>query len=105
MTSETIPFSKMVYERPVVKDYQTLCNGFIDKLKGSNEQDLLYILKCWDHARERIQTLQNIITIKYTSNTQDPLIKEEKNFFDKSMPHFEELDIEVIKAILKNTHN
>ncbi|MDB2614116.1 M3 family oligoendopeptidase [Chlamydiales bacterium] len=89
-------FTKMKYNRPDIPEYVKECKEIIQSLPN----DYLGQLNRWNDLRKTISTLQNISYIKYSLNTQDLALKEEKTFFDRVLPDVEEANVSVIKALL-----
>ncbi|MCC0642790.1 MULTISPECIES: M3 family oligoendopeptidase [unclassified Clostridioides] len=93
-------FSEFKYERP---NYNSIKKEFlkcVEEIDNSccydEQQENIHKINL---LRNKIETLSNISSIRYSINTLDKLYQEEKNYWDEYMPLYEELNTYFYNAI------
>ncbi|UWD50394.1 M3 family oligoendopeptidase [Clostridioides difficile] len=96
-------FSEFNYERP---NYDSIKKEFlkcVEEIDNSccydEQQENIHKI---NFLRNKIETLSNIASIRYSINTLNKLYQEEKNYWDEYMPLYEELNSYFYNAIVNS---
>ncbi|MDX5709444.1 M3 family oligoendopeptidase, partial [Clostridioides difficile] len=96
-------FSEFKYERP---NYNSMKKEFLSCVEDINnsrnykeQQKNIHKINL---LRNKIETLSNIASIRYSTDTFNKFYKEEKNYWDEYMPLYEELNSYFYNAIVNS---
>ncbi|WP_188540816.1 M3 family oligoendopeptidase [Paenibacillus segetis] len=94
-------FSEYHYERPEIKNFELKFKEQLNSFTSASsyeEQDLA--MTGINELRTGFITMQSIVYIRHTMNTNDEYYKTEKNYFDEVIPYFEEFNNEYYRALV-----
>ncbi|UZJ79093.1 M3 family oligoendopeptidase [Fictibacillus sp. KU28468] len=98
-------FSEFTYKRPNMEQLQEEFKQKLESFEHAasfNEQD--GVMAELVSIRNHFETMQNIVHIRYTSNTEDPFYKEEHDFMDENTPVYQGMVSEFFQAIVHSKY-
>ncbi|MDX5644322.1 M3 family oligoendopeptidase, partial [Clostridioides difficile] len=94
-------FSEFKYERPNYNSIKKEFLGCVEDINNSrNYKEQQKNIHKINLLRNKIETLSNIASIRYSTDTLNKFYKEEKNYWDEYMPLYEELNSHFYNAIV-----
>ncbi|MDN4071499.1 M3 family oligoendopeptidase [Fictibacillus terranigra] len=98
-------FSQFTYKRPNMEQLQ---EEFKQKLKNFEHASSFHeqnsVMTELVSIRNHFETMQSIVHIRYTSNTEDPFYKEEHDFMDENTPVYQGMVSEFFQAIVQSKY-
>ncbi|MCK6259299.1 M3 family oligoendopeptidase [Fictibacillus sp. KIGAM418] len=98
-------FSEFTYKRPNMEQLQEEFKQKLESFEHAasfNEQD--EVMAELVSIRNHFETMQNIVHIRYTSNTEDPFYKVEHDFMDENTPVYQGMVSEFFQAIVHSKY-
>ncbi|MGL4254030.1 MAG: M3 family oligoendopeptidase [Fusobacteriaceae bacterium] len=96
-------FSQYQYTRPNYEEDRKNFLGIIEEIKNSQSLDEQFQKIQDAHVlRGHIQTAMTLSSIRYTINTEDKFYKDEKTYWDKTIPLYEEIFFIYNKTLLES---
>lgn len=96
-------FSEFKYERPNYNSMKKEFLGCVEDINNSrNYKEQQKNIHKINLLRNKIETLSNIASIRYSTDTLNKFYKEEKNYWDEYMPLYEELNSHFYNAIVNS---
>ncbi len=96
-------FDTFQYKRPDLPAISQLFDHQLQAFIGAKTvEEQILILDKLVRLREEFSTMYNLCYIRYTSNTEDAYYAEENDYFDQSLPIYEELSNKMFKAMLES---
>lgn len=96
-------FNEYVYERPDVeafgKKFKDLLNGFTSAATYEEQDQAMTEI---NKLRSEFDTLQQIVSIRHSIDTNDEFYKEEQDFFDEKGPIVQEYITEYYRALVSS---
>lgn len=95
-------FSEFKYKRPEYQDYKERFQIELDKMNGCDYETFKLGIKKINEIRNYIQSMNTLVSIRYSINTEDEVYKEEKEYWDEISPQYEELDSRFYKILVES---
>ncbi len=103
LTSETIRFSDIQYQRPEMDEikmrFNELLNAF-DKRQSAQQQN--EVITEINRLRNKFSTAGTVVSIRHTVDTTDAYYESEQDYFDKNSPEFEALNHKFYQALVES---
>ena len=104
MTKTMVNFNDMEYKRPVLDDFKSQMNGFINQFQTSTTaQEQINIVDKVQQIGRNVSSMMSLCSIRHSINTEDEFYKTEQDFFDENEPLFKESFNEFNKALVTST--
>lgn len=104
MTKTMVNFNDMEYKRPVLDDFKSQMNGFINQFQTSTTaQEQINIVDKVQQIGRNVSSMMSLCSIRHSINTEDEFYKTEQDFFDENEPLFKEFFNEFNKALVTST--
>lgn len=104
MTKTMVNFNDMEYKRPVLDDFKSQMNGFINQFQTSTTaQEQINIVDKVQQIGRNVSSMMSLCSIRHSINTEDKFYKTEQDFFDENEPLFKESFNEFNKALVTST--
>lgn len=98
-------FEEYVYKRiDITKLQQDISNCIRDLQSSQSYEAFLKIFKETYQLLDHAESMQALSRVRYTINTADEFYSAEKEFWDENEPLVQELETEVIKAVLSSSY-
>lgn len=99
-----VNFNDMEYKRPVLDDFKSQMNGFINQFQTSTTaQEQINIVDKVQQIGRNVSSMMSLCSIRHSINTEDEFYKTEQDFFDENEPLFKESFNEFNKALVTST--
>lgn len=99
-----VNFNDMEYKRPVLDDFKSQMNGFINQFQTSTTaQEQINIVDKVQQIGRNVSSMMSLCSIRHSINTEDKFYKTEQDFFDENEPLFKESFNEFNKALVTST--
>ena len=103
MTTAT-PFVEMEYRRVPLDELKAKYEDLRRRLASADGSGIVEVVRKWSELRSRYQTMSQLNEVRYTIDTRDAAIKEERKFLDDQEPTVEEWNTEMRRALLSHPH-
>lgn len=98
---DAMTFAELPYTRPNLDDIHRNTAALRTAFENaSSAEEQIALIRTWNGLRFDYGTNQSLAEVHYTQNVSDPLVKEEKNWFDENNPTVVEMELDVAKLIL-----
>lgn len=97
-------FSEYKYERPDMGKIEKEFTYYLEKFKKANSVEIQNeMIKNINSLRNNFETMENLVLIRHTINTNDKYYEVEKDFMDEVSPVFSGLISEYYKALINSS--
>lgn len=94
-------FSEIPYVRPDVEDYKkNFSTNIAAFIQAPTAETQLELWRQINQEEVTFRTKRNLVYVRNTLNTTDPVMEEEQAFWDEVAPTLEELSAEFRRAVL-----
>lgn len=94
-------FHDFKYERPDYEKIKIEFKYLVEAIKNSHDyNELKANINKINKLRNHIESMETLVSIRYSINTQDEFYEKEKEYWDENGPHYEELNSLFYKAIV-----
>ena len=94
------PFVEMEYQRVPLEEMKSQYDELLRRLPSADARGIIDVVKEWTHLRSRYQTMSQLNEVRYTIDTRDVAIKEERKFLDEQQPTVEDWNTTMRRALL-----
>ena len=94
-------FSDYAYKRPEFERIKEEQLRIAERIAGAatfEEADAAFIEN--EKMNRSVETMATLASIRFTLNTADEFYKAEQNYFDETLPLFQDLNVNVSKTVL-----
>lgn len=96
-------FSEYKYERPNFKEIEVEFKKAIDVINSSVDvNELIKTINEINKIRNTYITMRSLCNIRISTNTTDEFYEKEQVFFDENSPIYDNLEFELVKALLNS---
>src|SRR5678815_144157 len=88
--SSATSFVEMEYQRVPLEDMKTQYEGLQRRLPSADARGIVEIVREWTQLRSRYQTMSQLNQVRYTIDTRDDSIKQERKYLDDQEPTVED---------------
>lgn len=93
-------FTEMEYHRVPLDDMKSKHEALRQQLQGADARGIVDIAREWTQLRSRYETMSTLNQVRYTIDTRDAAVKEERKFLDDQEPTIEEWNTAMRRALL-----
>ncbi len=97
-------FTEFEYKRPNYEQTKVEMLELFKKMESSNYGDFKINISKINALRNNIQSMNTLVSIRYSINTEDEFYKAEKNYWDDISPDYEALDSKFYKILVESEH-
>jgi oligoendopeptidase, M3 family len=96
-------FSEFSYQRPNLQDLETKFSKYLSEFNSAEnfeQQDVVMV--ALNKLRSEFETMEQLVIIRHTVNTNDPFYEEEQDYFDKVTPIYQGLISKYYESLVKS---
>lgn len=94
-------FSEFKYERPDFDNLKKQFEALVQNMEKANSyEEFKANMDDVNKLRNHIQTMNTLVSIRHSINTQDENYKNERQYWDETSPMYEELDSKFYRALV-----
>ncbi|WP_405103506.1 M3 family oligoendopeptidase [Oceanobacillus sp. FSL H7-0719] len=98
-------FQDFKYERPnLIEEKEKFKSLLASFEEANNFEEATKAIDTINVRRNRLSTMANLVYIRSSIDTNDAFYKEEKNFFDETLPEIEEMDTTFYKLLVHSSY-
>lgn len=97
-------FTEFEYKRPKYEDIKVRFLELIVNMTDCSYESLKTHMAEINALRNHIQSMNTLVSIRYSINTEDAFYKEEKTYWDDISPEYEALDSKFYKILVESEH-
>lgn len=98
-------FQDFKYERPNLNEEKEKFKSLLASFEEANNfEEATKAIDAINARRNRLSTMANLVYIRSSIDTNDAFYKEEKNFFDETLPEIEEMDTTFYKLLVHSSY-
>lgn len=97
-------FTEFEYKRPKYEDIKVKFLELIVNMTDCSYESLKTHIAEINALRNHIQSMNTLVSIRYSINTEDAFYKEEKTYWDDISPEYEALDSKFYKILVESEH-
>lgn len=98
-------FQDFKYERPNLNEEKEKFKSLLASFEEANNfEEATKAIDAINVRRNRLSTMANLVYIRSSIDTNDAFYKEEKNFFDETLPEIEEMDTTFYKLLVHSSY-
>ncbi|MBS4534074.1 M3 family oligoendopeptidase [Clostridium sp. D2Q-14] len=95
-----LKFNNYKYERPNMKELEESFNKLIDKFNNADSFEIQNnVMKEINRLRNTFESMENLVAIRHSIDTNDEFYDEEKDFMDDATPTYQGLVSKFYKAL------
>jgi M3 family oligoendopeptidase len=102
--SSTTSFVEMEYQRVPLEEMQSSYENLQRRLASADARGIVDIVREWTQLRSRYQTMSQLNQVRYTIDTRDDAIKQERKYLDDQEPTVEDWNTTLRRALLAHPH-
>ncbi len=104
MLKYNMNFTEYPYERPDVDQLKLEFTSLLKGLEADTLEEQKASIVALNELRSEFDTLQNLVYIRHSINTEDPFYKAEQDYFDEIVPIIQEYITDFYKAIVNSKY-
>lgn len=96
-------FSEFSYRRPSLQDFETKFSDYVAKFNRAEnfeQQDIVMVEL--NKLRSQFETMEQLVIIRHTVNTNDSFYAEEQDYFDKVTPIYQGMVSKYYKSLINS---
>ena len=97
-------FAEMEYKRIPLDEIKSQHEAMQRRLSSADARGIVDVVREWTHLRSRYDTMSSLNQVRYTIDTRDNAIKDERKFLDDQEPTVEEWNTSLRRALLEHPH-
>lgn len=97
-------FTEFEYKRPKYEDIKVRFLELIVNMTDCSYESLKTYIEEINALRNHIQSMNTLVSIRYSINTEDAFYKDEKTYWDDISPEYEALDSKFYKILVESEH-
>lgn len=97
-------FTEFKYKRPEYKEMELNFLELLSEMENSDYEVFKTKIKAINDIRNHIQSMNTIVSIRYSINTEDEFYKEETKYWDEIAPEYEALDSKFYKILVESEY-
>jgi M3 family oligoendopeptidase len=97
-------FAEMEYKRIPLDEIKSQHEAMQRRLSSADARGIVDVVREWTHLRSRYDTMSSLNQVRYTIDTRDNAIKDERKFLDDQEPTVEEWNTSLRRALLAHPH-
>ena len=97
-------FAEMKYQRVPLEELKSQHEGLRQRLQAADAAGIVEIAREWTRLRSRYETMSSLNQVRYTIDTRDATVKNERKFLDDQEPTVEEWNTLMRRALLAHPH-
>lgn len=98
------PFADMEYQRVPLDELRTKYEDLRSRLASADRRGIVDVVREWNRLRSKYQTMSQLNQVRYTIDTRDAAVKQERKFLDDQEPTVEEWNTDMRRALLSHSH-
>jgi len=99
-------FSEFKYERPDYENIKLQFEILVKKIEqAASYGELRAYMDDVNKLRNHVQTMDTLVSIRHSINTEDEFYKTEREYWDETSPMYEELDSKFYRALVDSKFN
>lgn len=102
--SSATTFAEMEYQRVALDDMKSRYDDMQRRLPAAGARGIVEIVREWNSLRSRFQTMSSLNQVRYTIDTRDEAVKQERKYLDDQEPTVEEWNTAMRRALLAHPH-
>src|SRR5678816_954971 len=97
-------FAEMEYRRVPLEEMKSQHEALRQQLQSADANGIVEVAREWTQLRSRYETMSTLNQVRYTIDTRDTVVKEERKFLDDQEPTIEEWNTVMRRALLAHPH-
>ena len=93
-------FAEMEYQRVPLEEIKSQYETLHRRLPSADAHDIVDVVREWTRLRSRYDTMSSLNQVRYTIDTRNTAIKDERKFLDDQEPTVEEWNTSMRRALL-----
>ena len=93
-------FAEMEYQRVPLDEIKSQYETLHRRLPSADARDIVDVVRDWTRLRSRYDTMSSLNQVRYTIDTRNTAIKDERKFLDDQEPTVEEWNTSMRRALL-----
>ena len=95
-----LTFAEMEYQRVPLDEIKSQYETLHRRLPSADARGIVDVVREWTRLRSRYDTMSSLNQVRYTIDTRDTAIKDERKFLDDQEPTVEEWNTSMRRALL-----
>lgn len=97
-------FAEMEYQRVPLEEMKSRYGDLQQRLSSADAAGIVAIVREWTNMRSRYDTMSSLNHVRYTIDTRDTVVKDERKFLDEQEPTVEEWNTTMRRSLLAHPH-
>jgi len=93
-------FAEMEYQRVPLEEMKSQHEALRQRLQSADANGIVEVAREWTRLRSRYETMSTLNQVRYTIDTRDAVIKDERKFLDDQEPTIEEWNTAMRRSLL-----